>query len=400
MAEFTPNYNLKKPLPTDYYNVEDFNENADIIDQKLKEVEEKIDGISIPYAVATGTNTYAVSIPGGDSLVEGMSIKVKFTNANTGASTLNINGLGAKAIQKSNGNALSSGNIKAGQIVHLVYTGSVFQLLGEGGEYGTATAADVLAGKTIGTENGLVTGTIPSKAAATITPTTTSQVIAAGQYLSGAQTIASLGGNATAADVLTGKTFSSDSAGRAIAGTMTNRGAVTSTITTQGGQYTIPQGYHSGSGKVTASFPNLIPENVKAGVNIGGVVGTLEGKKFVQGSVKVEAGPPSYLNFHLFQGGTAQASFLQVSQNFGFVPSIVYFYLTVDGTNRHTTIFIPSPIKPNIESSTILAIHSVTPDIRFYKNISPAYVNENGFRLPFAVILGGLDNFIYWIAIE
>ena len=253
------------------------------LNQSLSDVETLSENLSshnadtlkhFAYATASGTNTYTVSIPGIDSLVEGMSVKVKFTNANTGASTLNINGLGAKAIQKSNGNALSSGNIKAGQIVHLVYTGLVFQLLGEGGEYGTATAADVLAGKTIGTENGLVTGTIPSKAAATITPGKTSQVIAAGQYLSGAQTIASLGGNAVAADVLSGKTFSSDSAGRAIAGTMTNRGAVTSTITTQGGQYTIPAGYHSGSGKVTASFPNLLPENVKEGVAIGGVTGT------------------------------------------------------------------------------------------------------------------------------
>jgi len=61
-----------------------------------------------------------------------MSIKVRFQNANTDVCTLNINGLGAKEIRKSNGNSLSAGNIKAGQILHLVYTGSVFQLLGEG----------------------------------------------------------------------------------------------------------------------------------------------------------------------------------------------------------------------------------------------------------------------------
>ena len=82
------------------------------------------------YAVASGTNTYTVSISGISSLTEGLSIKVKFTNANTGTATLNVNSLGAKSIVKSNGNALSSGNIKAGQICHLVYTGSNFQLLG------------------------------------------------------------------------------------------------------------------------------------------------------------------------------------------------------------------------------------------------------------------------------
>lgn len=37
--KYTTNYNLKKPELTDYVNVEDLNENADIIDQKLKENE-------------------------------------------------------------------------------------------------------------------------------------------------------------------------------------------------------------------------------------------------------------------------------------------------------------------------------------------------------------------------
>lgn len=115
----------------------------------------------IGYATASGTNTYTASITGITSLSEGLSIKIKFTNVNTGASTLNINGLGAKAIQKGNGNALSSGNIKAGQICHLVYTGSVFQLLGEGGEYGTAGAAQVLQGYTFGSDDGLKNGTMP-----------------------------------------------------------------------------------------------------------------------------------------------------------------------------------------------------------------------------------------------
>ena len=36
MAEYTQNYNLKKPAEDDFYNVKDFNDNADIIDQALK----------------------------------------------------------------------------------------------------------------------------------------------------------------------------------------------------------------------------------------------------------------------------------------------------------------------------------------------------------------------------
>lgn len=35
MATNTPNYNLKKPAPEDFYNVADFNDNMDIIDTAL-----------------------------------------------------------------------------------------------------------------------------------------------------------------------------------------------------------------------------------------------------------------------------------------------------------------------------------------------------------------------------
>lgn len=52
-----------------------------------------------------------------------------------------------------------------------------------------ATSGDILLNKTGYVNNTKVTGTIPSKAAATITPTTTDQTIASGQYLSGTQTI-------------------------------------------------------------------------------------------------------------------------------------------------------------------------------------------------------------------
>ncbi len=39
MATYTKNFNLKKPSEEDFYNIKDFNDNADIIDNKLKELE-------------------------------------------------------------------------------------------------------------------------------------------------------------------------------------------------------------------------------------------------------------------------------------------------------------------------------------------------------------------------
>lgn len=112
---------------------------------------------------ASGTNTLTMTVtldPSVTSYPTFMLVAFKNTTANTGAVTLNINNLGAKSIKKANGNDLSSGNLKAGGLYQVRYDGSNFILLGEGGEYGTALASDVRKTKTLGTENGVVQGTL------------------------------------------------------------------------------------------------------------------------------------------------------------------------------------------------------------------------------------------------
>ena len=42
MAEYTTNYNLKKPDQNEFYNIDDFNGNADIIDEALKNLSDGI----------------------------------------------------------------------------------------------------------------------------------------------------------------------------------------------------------------------------------------------------------------------------------------------------------------------------------------------------------------------
>lgn len=59
---------------------------------------------------------------------------------------------------------------------------------------------------------------------------------------------------AAASEILSGKTAYVQ--GSKVTGSMTNRGAVFQSIS-PGGSYTIPQGYHNGSGTVSASSPNL-----------------------------------------------------------------------------------------------------------------------------------------------
>jgi hypothetical protein len=61
--------------------------------------------------------------------VEGLEIAFKAANANTGASTININSLGTKYIMKYGTLALAAGDIKANQIVVVKYDGINFQLM-------------------------------------------------------------------------------------------------------------------------------------------------------------------------------------------------------------------------------------------------------------------------------
>ena len=61
-----------------------------------------------------------------------------------------------------------------------------------------------------------------------------------------------LTGDATAGDVLSGKTFYKDDANTKLTGSMTNNGAVSQALDC-GDSYTVPAGYHNGSGTVTAN---------------------------------------------------------------------------------------------------------------------------------------------------
>ena len=68
--------------------------------------------------------------------------------------------------------------------------------------------------------------------------------------------------------------------GAKITGQMVNNGAVTGTISTKAGQYTVPIGYHDGSGKVSIDSTEqdkIVEGNIKSGVTILGVTGTYSG---------------------------------------------------------------------------------------------------------------------------
>lgn len=142
--------------------------------------------LQVPYAgVTTGTaNTYAIVTPTITTLKAGMAVSLKFNVDSTGVSTLNWCGLGAKGIKKSNGTDVT--NLKATGIYTLRYDGTNFILQGEGGS-GNATASDLLSGKTASTDAGDIVGTMinNTNAGIAITPGTTDQAITQG-YVDGA----------------------------------------------------------------------------------------------------------------------------------------------------------------------------------------------------------------------
>ena len=83
---------------------------------------------------------------------------------------------------------------------------------------------------------------------------------------------------AVAAEILATKTAYKN--GSKLTGTMPNNGAVAGTISAKAEQYTVPQGYHDGSGKVSISATEqakIIAGNIKAGIEILGVTGTYAG---------------------------------------------------------------------------------------------------------------------------
>lgn len=82
------------------------------------------------YSVDTGVaNAYIATPPTAITAYNaGLRVRLKAANANTGASTVNVSGLGVKQIVRSDGSALQAGDIVAGQILDLTYDGTAFRL--------------------------------------------------------------------------------------------------------------------------------------------------------------------------------------------------------------------------------------------------------------------------------
>lgn len=271
MSTVTPNYGLKKPVGTENFNVLDQNGNMDLIDLAIKANGDAIVNVAKDYVrspafgVATGlVNAYTFSAMPATILIDGMAVYLdNIVAANTGASTLDWSGLGAKAILDSKGIALTAGKMPLGCIVGMRYNASAasgvgaFQLLGEGSDVltGDLVAANLLLGKTGYSNNPLV------KIIGTLDLTLlVSANLKAGITINGTvgktevvdTTEATLPVAVT--DMLSGKVGFVNGVKRI--GTMISKIGSATVIIPNGGDQAIPQGYYDGviaSGKVVGT---------------------------------------------------------------------------------------------------------------------------------------------------
>src|ERR1051325_5712531 len=106
---------------------------AAIVDRAI--TQQKLHWLANFFCVASGVDNYTGTISPtadftyGDGATTAFFLPVLFTNANTGAVTLDINSGGAKAVTKNGTDPLVGGDIAAGSVHLLVYDGTQFQMV-------------------------------------------------------------------------------------------------------------------------------------------------------------------------------------------------------------------------------------------------------------------------------
>lgn len=255
------------------------------INALIKQLKEEIENAT---SVDKGINTYTASGTVNDFTLTGIGENGKFKANFTGLiSSVAINGeeytvlagneteielsinswytfvldLVAKTINFKSGGGLSNSKLALATATtgdtlsgKTFYSGDKTLKTGTLALSGNAAVSDVLTGKTFYNTNAKSkqTGTIPSKAAATYGAKTSAQTIAAGQYLSGAQTIAAVTQtNLTAANIVKGKTVT-------IKSNNANLWNITGTGTTAPTSSTLLHSYFTANGAKTTTYTSTV----------------------------------------------------------------------------------------------------------------------------------------------
>lgn len=102
-------------------------------DTYATEVNEEIEGLwknaTVPATISSGTNALVgTASPVFTALADGNGVVFSPLGGNTGAVTLNLDGLGAKDIKTADGSALTSGLLVTGTLYHIRYNGTHWRL--------------------------------------------------------------------------------------------------------------------------------------------------------------------------------------------------------------------------------------------------------------------------------
>jgi hypothetical protein len=234
------------------------------------------------WTTAGGTTVYTLTITGATlANLVGLPLKVKFNANSTGASTLNVNGLGAKGLKRAAGTDFTA--FLTTGIYTLVYDGTSFFLQGESPVLtGDAIAGDVAAGKYFYKDDAYT-------------------------RLEGTYVPDSLSGDALPANVLSGKTFYNTDAGTEETGTMPNNAGDVAALSAHMGVGTtihvVPaEGYTDGSDDastidLTTVDADLAAANIANGVTILGQAGSASVvTNSTSGSVSVPLSTPTDVN--------------------------------------------------------------------------------------------------------
>lgn len=262
MAEYTENYNLEKQEGNDNVDISGINNNFDIIDAEIKNAQDRANQAF--QSASEGKQKIATAITGkgvptsSSDTFSTMADNIEAIETDPSIGTTNAVPADVLAPKK----VVSQGQLFEGTMSNRGPVGSeTINLTEQNQEYTIAQ----------GFHSGL------RKIKASIAGLT-ANVIKAGTTVGGILGTFTSDATAAAADILSGKSGYVD--GIKVNGNMSDRGTINQTLTQQNQEYTVAAGKHSGSGKVKVTIPNLTPENLKDGVNAGGIIGTYNNEGF------------------------------------------------------------------------------------------------------------------------